>query len=112
VPAFPPSAADYLLYSSTYRTVPNGTLLFYIFAGIGAGAVVLTPIVRVRSFPPPVRVTGVSFSYNTAYAMLGGITPPMVGWLSHLDRMAPAHCSALAAFTAFAIMFLSPRANR
>jgi MFS family permease len=49
-------ATDYLLYSSTYRTVPNGTLLFTFFAGIGAGAVVLTQIVRVRSFPRPLEL--------------------------------------------------------
>jgi hypothetical protein len=45
----------------------------------------------VQVFPPEVRFTGVSFSYNVACAAFGGITPLLVSWLAHLDRFSPAH---------------------
>jgi MFS family permease len=66
-------------------------LLFYALAGLGAGLVSLVPVVMVRLFPPPVRFSGLSFSYNVAYALFGGITPPLVSWLGTLDRLGPAH---------------------
>jgi hypothetical protein len=46
----------------------------------------LTPIPMVRAFPPQVRFTGVSFSYNIAYAVFGGLTPLVVSWLARADR--------------------------
>jgi len=45
----------------------------------------------VRAFPAVVRFTGVSFSYNIAYAVLGGITPIVVARLAHLNPFGPAH---------------------
>jgi hypothetical protein len=50
-----------------------------------AGAVTLTPIVMIRAFPAPVRFSGLSFAYNTACAVFGGITPLFVSWLAHLN---------------------------
>ena len=43
------------------------------------------------SFPPAVRFSGLSFSYNVAYAVFGGITPVAVSMMLRLDRLAPAH---------------------
>jgi MFS family permease len=71
--------------------MPSALLPLYVLAAIGTGAVVLTPIVMVRAFPPQVRFSGVSFSYNVVYAIFGGITPPLVLWLAHVDRLGPAH---------------------
>ena len=68
--------ADYLLYWGGFGTGPHTLSLFYILAGIATGSVVLRPILMIRSFPTSVRVTGVSFSYNIAYAVFGGLTPP------------------------------------
>ena len=70
---------------------PSAVLLLYFIAGCGAGASVLTPILMVRVFPPAVRFTGVSFSYNIACAMIGGVTPLVVSWLAHVNRFSPAH---------------------
>lgn len=98
------AAGDYLLYSADYRTAPVAICLFYILAGLGAGAIVLAPIKMVRLFPMSVRVTGVSFSYNTAYAVLGGITPPLIGWLSHFDHLAPAHYTTLSSCAALLVL--------
>ena len=49
----------------------------------------------VRAFPGEVRFTGVSFSYNVAYAVFGGLTPMAVGTLAGFNAMGPAHYVAL-----------------
>jgi hypothetical protein len=49
----------------------------------------------VRGFPPSVRFTGVSFSYNVAYALAGGLTPIIVQAWSLKDRFGPAHYVAI-----------------
>jgi MFS family permease len=83
-------AATYNLYIGAER-LPSTLLPGYVLAGIGAGGAVLTPIVMVGAFPPAVRFTGVSFSYNLSYAVFGGVTPLFVSWLAHLNRLSPAH---------------------
>lgn len=82
--------ATYGLYLSAAR-MPSALVPVYALAGIGAGAVVLTPIMMVRAFPGPVRFSGLSFSYNVAYAVFGGITPLLVSGLVYINRFAPAH---------------------
>ncbi len=42
------------------------------FSGLSA---VGAAVVMVSCFPPPVRFSGVSFSYNVSYAFFGGLTP-------------------------------------
>jgi MFS family permease len=86
-------AATYGLYLSAER-MPSLLLPVYVLAGIGAGGVVFTPIIMVQSFPPAIRFSGVSFSYNVAYAVFGGLTPLLVSWLAHLDPISPAHYMA------------------
>jgi hypothetical protein len=44
----------------------------------------------VRAFPPEVRFTGISFSYNVSYAIFGGLTPIAVTMLMGVSPMAPA----------------------
>jgi MFS family permease len=41
--------------------------------------------------PAEVRFTGLSFSYNMAYAVFGGLTPMLVSVWQQVDVMAPAH---------------------
>ncbi len=67
-------AATYGLYFSAGR-MPSVLLPVYVLAGIGAGGVVLTPVIMVQAFPPSIRFSGVSFSYKVAYAVFGGLTP-------------------------------------
>jgi hypothetical protein len=83
-------AATYGLYIAGER-LPSAILPLYVLAGIGAGAAVLTPILMVRVFPPPVPLTGVSFSYNIAYAVFGVFTPLRISWFVHLNRLSLAH---------------------
>jgi MFS family permease len=82
--------ATYALYIGAGR-MPSILTPLYMLAGIGAGGAVLAPLVMVRAFPPAVRFTGVSFSYNLSYAVFGGVTPLLVSWISHLNHLGPAH---------------------
>ena len=54
------------------------------------GVVGAVPYVMVRAFPPEVRFTGISFSYNLSYAIFGGLTPIAVTVLMGVSPMAPA----------------------
>jgi hypothetical protein len=59
--------------------------------GFFVGVIGVVPSVAVKAFPPAVRFSGLSFSYNVAYAVFGGLTPVLVSMLLPFDRMAPAH---------------------
>jgi MFS family permease len=63
----------------------------YALCGFFVGVIGIVPSLAVRSFPPVVRFSGLSFSYNVAYAVFGGLTPVMVSLLLPLDKFAPAH---------------------
>ena len=68
------------------------TALFmtYALAGLSVGVVGVVPFVMVRAFPAAIRFTGISFSYNLAYAIFGGLTPVSVTLLMTLSPLAPA----------------------
>ena len=68
------------------------TALFmtYSLAGLSVGVVGVVPFVMVRAFPAAIRFTGISFSYNLAYAIFGGLTPVSVTLLMTLSPLAPA----------------------
>jgi MFS family permease len=102
--------ATYALYVGAAK-MPSALLPLYVLAGIGTGGVVLTPILLVRAFPPQVLFSGVSFSYNVVYAVFGGITPPLVLWLAHLDRIGPAHYIAAVTIAGLCATLLAPKAD-
>ncbi|WP_225773591.1 MFS transporter [Pseudomonas sp. Marseille-Q5115] len=64
-------------------TVLYGTLvlglgspgLAYAVAGLCSGVVGVVPAVMVGLFPPEVRVSGISLTYNLAYALWASLTP-------------------------------------
>ncbi|HZP22167.1 MAG TPA: MFS transporter [Terriglobales bacterium] len=101
-------AATYALYLGA-GLPPAAVAALYLMAGLGAGSAVLTPILMVQAFPPAVRFTGVSFSYNVGCAVIGGITPLVVSWLAHLDRFVPAHYVAVAGVIGLAVPLLLSR---
>jgi MFS family permease len=103
-------AATYGLYFGAEHA-PSALLPLYALAGFGAGGVVLTPILMIRAFPPQVRFTGVSFSYNIAYAVFGGLTPLVVSWLARADRFSPAHYIAVVTMIGLAATFMTPIAH-
>jgi predicted MFS family arabinose efflux permease len=100
-------AATYGLYLGAGRQ-PSALPALYLLAGIGAGASVLTPIVMVRAFPPAIRFTGVSFSYNIAYALFGGVTPLFVSWIAHIYPVGPAHYVAAVAVLGLLAILRAP----
>ena len=107
-------ASTYVLFETASGPMahPGGSnllVLIYAVAGLGAGAIVITPILMTRSFPTAVRFTGVSFSYNLGYALFGGITPMLVSLLVHLDRIAPAYYVAVVAVVGLGATILAPR---
>ena len=63
----------------------------YALCGFFVGVIGIVPSLAVKAFPPVVRFSGLSFSYNVAYAVFGGLTPVMVSLLLPLDKLAPAH---------------------
>jgi MFS family permease len=64
---------------------------YYALCGFFVGVVGVIPGVAVRAFPPEVRFSGLSFSYNVAYAVFGGLTPVLISLCLPFDPMAPAH---------------------
>ncbi|WP_434696253.1 MFS transporter [Pseudomonas sp. Z1-14] len=49
--------------------------LAYAVAGLGCGVVGAVPSVMISLFPPKIRVSGISFTYNIAYALWASMTP-------------------------------------
>jgi MFS family permease len=75
-------------------------LLFPLYAVVGAsvGLTAMVPSIAVSAFPAPVRFSGLSFSYNIAYAICGGATPVLVTLLLRDHPLAPAqYLAAMAA---------------
>ena len=84
------AVAAYLLYTAGTLD-PWLTTLLYALAGLTVGIVAVVPYVMISLFPPTIRFSGISFSYNLAYAIFGGLTPIFVGWLLNFNRLAPAN---------------------
>ena len=93
-----------LLGSSSYfyYSLPlAGPALFvpYAVTGLFVGSIGVVPYLLVRAFPAKIRFSGLSFSYNVAYAIFGGLTPVVLTLWLKSDRLAPArYVAALALF--------------
>jgi MFS family permease len=71
-------------------------LPLYALAGFTVGVVGIVPSVMIGAFPPIIRFSGISFSYNMSYAIFGALTPPFISYLSsHFGGLAPAHYVAM-----------------
>lgn len=84
------AATTYLFYLNLPGTEAS-LVCTYATVGFFVGSISLLPVVGVRAFPPQVRFTGLSFAYNMAYAVFGGLTPMLVSVWQQADIMAPAH---------------------
>jgi MFS family permease len=80
----------YGLYIGT-AAAPGNLVALYALAGTAAGIITVVPYVMVKAFPGSVRFSGVSFSYNVAYAIFGGLTPVAIQLLLTVDKLGPAH---------------------
>jgi MFS family permease len=83
-------AAVYLLYLGLGAS-PQSLVPLYSLTGFCVGVVGVIPTVLVRAFPPEVRFSGISFAYNVAYAIFGGLTPLFVSLWLKTQPLAPAH---------------------
>jgi MFS family permease len=82
--------AVYALYLGVGANA-NALPVLYALAGFCVGVVGVIPALLVAAFPPAVRFTGISFAYNVAYAIVGGVTPLVVATLMKSVALAPAH---------------------
>jgi MFS family permease len=82
--------AAYLLYAGV-RLDSLLVMPLSALAGFTLGVLAVVPCVMIAAFPPQIRFSGISFSYNLAYAIFGGLTPILVSWLLGFDPLAPAH---------------------
>jgi MFS family permease len=80
-----------MLFYQQMAVAPQRINELYALCGFFVGVVGVVPGIAVSAFPPVVRFSGLSFSYNVAYAVFGGLTPVVVSMLLPLDPGAPAH---------------------
>jgi MFS family permease len=102
-----------LLGSSScfYHSLPlAGPALFvaYAITGLFVGSIGVVPYILVRAFPAKIRFSGLSFSYNVAYAIFGGLTPVVLTLWLKSDKLAPAHYVAALAVFGSALAFVKP----
>nr|WP_077928026.1 MFS transporter [Wohlfahrtiimonas populi] len=71
------------LFYSLLTTQPSLEMIYMGAAvmGLFTGAIAITPIIGTRAFPAKIRYSGLSFSYNLAYAVFSAITPALTIWL-------------------------------
>jgi MFS family permease len=79
------------LFYQQMPTAPQRINELYALCGFFVGVIGVVPSTAVKAFPPAVRFSGLSFSYNVAYAVFGGLTPIVVSMMLPIDPLAPAH---------------------
>jgi MFS family permease len=84
------AATSYTFYTSI-RSSPELLMPLYAFTGFTVGIVGSIPLVLVHLFPAQVRFSGISFSYNLAYAIFGGLTPVVITLMLKNNPLAPAY---------------------
>ncbi|WP_201585476.1 MFS transporter [Psychrobacter jeotgali] len=65
-------------------------LIMYALLGFFAGIVGMVPAIFVVLFPINVRLTGIALSYNTMYAIVGGVLPFALAYLTVFISFSPA----------------------
>lgn len=80
--------ASIIFYSSLTADM-SLTKLYCLWAifGLFIGSIAMTPIIGTRTFPPAIRYSGLSFSYNSAYALFSAITPTSTIYLLSPDHL-------------------------
>lgn len=86
------AVASTLFFYHSVAAYPHLLFISYALAGFGIGLVGSFAFVMVNAFPPMVRFTGISFSFNMAYAIAGGLTPLMIITITeYTNNMAPGY---------------------
>ncbi|BCG27855.1 MFS transporter [Pseudomonas tohonis] len=84
------ATSSWTFYTSL-KAHPDWLFPLYALTGLFVGTIGAVPYVMVKAFPPVVRFSGLSFSYNLAYAIFGGLTPMIVSLLMKWDPLGPAY---------------------
>ncbi|KAF7600642.1 MAG: MFS transporter [Candidatus Dactylopiibacterium carminicum] len=99
--------SSYHFYTALPGGITAGQLMFnYGLMGFFVGSIATMAIVGVRAFPPAIRYSGLSFSYNIAYAIFGGLTPVVTQLWLQRDPLAGAHYVALVSVLAMVLAAL------
>jgi MFS family permease len=100
------------LFYQQMAVAPENINILYALCGFFVGVIGIVPSMAVKAFPAAVRFSGLSFSYNVAYAVFGGLTPVMVSLLLPLDKLAPVHYVEALSLLGLAIGLYSLRSNK
>lgn len=76
-----------IFYQSLGHIDSNSLFMLYMLLGLCSGTVGMVSFTMVKMFPANIRFSGISFSYNLAYAIAGGITLPLVQWLTQYSNI-------------------------
>jgi MFS family permease len=87
--------------------------LAYAVAGLGCGVVGAVPSVMVSLFPARIRVSGISFTYNIAYAIWASITPLLlIGLMSWSPWICVIFCAVMGAVGISSAVYFGSRMPR
>ncbi|RQW63981.1 MFS transporter [Vibrio viridaestus] len=84
-------AASFWAFYSTMLHDTSHLFEMYAVVGFFVGIVGVVPAIAVKSFPAPIRFSGLSFSYNVSYAIFGGTTPMLVSGMISENVMFPVY---------------------
>ncbi|MEP6882611.1 MAG: MFS transporter [Dokdonella sp.] len=102
-----------LATAGLYRTLavaPEHFTVAYTITGFFVGVTGAIPSLMVRAFPPAIRFSGISFAYNIAYAISGGLTPLVISlWIRGGESNAPVYYVAVASAAGALAAFLALR---
>lgn len=95
---------SYYFFNQLIPNISNYQLILnYMFIGYFAGVTVTMPLLSIRLFPSAVRVSGISFTYNLAFALTSLMTPVIVTLWYRFDPMAPAYYLIIASISSIAV---------
>ncbi|QVW22488.1 MFS transporter [Pseudomonas hormoni] len=87
--------------------------LAYAIAGLGCGVVGAVPSVMVSLFPARIRVSGISFTYNIAYAAWASITPLLlIGLMPWSPWICVIFCAVMGAVGVSSALYFGARMPR
>jgi MFS family permease len=90
-----------VFYNSLGHVEASTVFMLYMLLGFSSGTVGMVSYSMVKMFPAQIRFSGISFSYNLAYAIAGGITLPLVQWLSAYSKIGALYYVWVVCFVAF-----------
>lgn len=77
----------YFYHALSQQPTINEIYFNYGLMGLFIGAIALTPVLSTRAFPPEIRFSGLSFSYNLAYALFSAVTPTLTLYLLNPEHV-------------------------